>query len=144
MKPETGQDAIPGSQPGPGHEQPGRSTPPVFMPNGHLSRSVIEGLVRGFRGRSFREEWIERTPERRATYWAAAWLVFVAAVCWIGGDPRDPFATRRALAPVGALSNVVLCLWLIWYGNPVARVAGWSFLGLFTVGIPLVAAFVRL
>jgi hypothetical protein len=116
----------------------------VFVPNGRLTRSAIEGLVRGFRGKSFRQEWAERTLERRATYFAAAWVVFVAAVCWIGGDRGDPFATRRAFAPVGALANAVMCLWLIWYGNPVARVAGWIFLGLFTLGIPLVAALARL
>ena len=109
---------------------------PFFQPNGRLSRSAIDGFVRGTRAPSFSARWAAGGPDCWAVYWTLAQFVIVAAACWWGPASDDAFS-RRALAPVSYLSVCIWCLSLIWLESGLKRRVGWALLAFFTVALPL-------
>lgn len=105
-----------------------------------LTPIQIDGIVKAILNeRSFAREW--RDPWNRTAVWIAMiWVTLVAIVSWFGPNTGFDPVVERAVAPIGAVTLMAICVAMIRFGSGVYRFLGWAFLVFFVLLLPILRA----
>ena len=105
-----------------------------------FTRNQVDDIVKAIvSDRSFTSEWSD--PWNRVAVWVAMiWVTLVALVSWFGPKTGFDPLVGRAVASVGALSLMMACVGMIWFGNGGYRILGWIFLVFFVLLLPIFRA----